>query len=109
MFPFHPFTDDEVYVWAFEEIVPPLIDAFKPDIVVTQLGVDSFYNDPLTNLHLTIHGYEKIIRRIKDLAPRWVALGGGGMMYRMLPGRGHWPGRVMNGIELSDELPETLY
>jgi acetoin utilization protein AcuC len=105
--PFHPYTDDEVYLWAFEEIVPPLIDAFKPDIVVTQLGVDSFYNDPLTSLHLTIHGYEKIIRRIKDLAPRWVALGGGGYDVSNVSRAWTLAWAVMNGIELSDELPET--
>src|SRR4030043_2325012 len=36
--PFHPYTDDEVYVWAFEEIVPEFIHAFPPALVVTQLG-----------------------------------------------------------------------
>ena len=64
--PFLPYTDDEVYLWAFEEIVPPLIRAFQPDVVVTQLGVDTFYNDPLTNLHLSIFGFEKVVRRIKE-------------------------------------------
>jgi acetoin utilization protein AcuC len=104
--PFLSYTDDEVYGWAFEEIVPPLIHAFQPDIVVTQLGVDSFYNDPLTNLHLTIQGYEKIIRRIKNLAPRWVALGGGGYDISNVARAWTLAWAVMNGIELSDELPE---
>jgi acetoin utilization protein AcuC len=105
--PFLSDTDDEVYVWTFEEIVPPLIHAFKPDIVVTQLGVDSFHDDPLTNLRLTIHGYEKIIRRIKDLAPRWVALGGGGYDISNVARAWTLAWAVMNGIELSDELPES--
>jgi acetoin utilization protein AcuC len=105
--PFHPYTDDEVYLWAFEEIVPPLIHTFQPDIVVTQLGVDSFYDDPLTNLHLTIHGYEKMIRRIKELAPRWVALGGGGYDVSNVARAWTLAWAVMNGIELSDQLPET--
>jgi acetoin utilization protein AcuC len=105
--PFPPYTDDEVYVWAFEEIVPPLIDAFKPDIVVTQLGVDSFYNDPLTSLHLTIHGYEKIIRRIKELAHRWVALGGGGYDVSNVARAWTLAWAGMNGVELKDELPES--
>src|SRR4030067_1353373 len=38
--PFPPYTDDELYVWAFEGVVPVLVRAFKPDVVVTQLGVD---------------------------------------------------------------------
>lgn len=105
--PFPPYTDDEVYYWAFEEIVPPLIHTFQPDIVVTQLGVDSLYNDPLTNLHLTILGYEKIIRRIKDLASRWVALGGGGYDISNVARAWTLAWAVMNGIELSNELPES--
>jgi acetoin utilization protein AcuC len=105
--PFHPYTDDEVYFWAFEEIVPPLIHTFQPDIVVTQLGVDSFCDDPLTNLHLTIHGYEKIIRQIKELAPRWVALGGGGYDVSNVARAWTLAWAVMNGFELSDQLPET--
>ena len=105
--PFPPYTDDEVYVWAFEEIVPPLIHAFRPDVVVTQLGVDSFYNDPLTNLQLSIFGFEKVVRRIKELAPRWVALGGGGYDVSNVARAWTLAWAVMNGIELGDELPKS--
>jgi acetoin utilization protein AcuC len=105
--PFPPYTDDEVYLWAFEEVVPPLIHRFQPDIVVSQLGVDSFYDDPLTNLHLTLHGYEKVIRGIKELAPRWVALGGGGYDVSNVARAWTLAWAVMNDFELSDQLPET--
>jgi acetoin utilization protein AcuC len=105
--PFRPYADDEVYVWAFEEIVPEFIEAFQPDIVITQLGVDSFYDDPLTNLNLTIHGYEKVVRRIKEMAPRWVALGGGGYEVSNVARAWTLAWAIMNGIELSDALPET--
>ncbi len=66
-------------VWAFDEIVPPLIHAFKPDVVVTQLGVDSFYNDPLTNLHLTIYGYEKVLRQDQRSGSPLGGIGGRGI------------------------------
>jgi acetoin utilization protein AcuC len=105
--PFPPYTDDEVYVWVFEEIVPPLIHAFRPDVVVTQLGVDSFYNDPLTNLQLSMIGFEKVVRRIKELAPRWIALGGGGYDVSNVARAWTLAWSVMNGIELSDELPKS--
>ena len=105
--PFPPHTDDEVYFWAFEEIVPPLINGFQPDVVVTQLGVDTFYNDPLTNLHLSMQGFEKVVRRIKTLAPRWVALGGGGYDVSNVARAWTLAWAVMNGIELDDELPES--
>jgi acetoin utilization protein AcuC len=106
--PFPTYTGDEVYVWAFEEVVPELVQAFKPDIVVTQLGVDTFHDDPLTNIHLSILGYERVLKRIKDLAPRWVALGGGGYNISNVARAWTLAWAVMNGIELKDELPESF-
>jgi len=106
--PFPPGTSDDVYVWAFEEVVPELIHAFQPDIVVTQLGVDTFYDDPLTNLRLSIFGYERILKRIKDLAPRWVALGGGGYNISNVARAWTLAWAVMNGIELKEDLPESF-
>ena len=103
--PFPPFADDEVYVWAFEEIVPPLLEGFKPDIVVTQLGVDTFYSDPLTNLHLSIRGFEKLVRRIRSLAAHWVALGGGGYEVSNVARAWALAWAVMNGVDLADDLP----
>ena len=105
--PFPPYSDDETYLWAFEEVVPPLIHAFHPDVVVTQLGVDTFHNDPLTNLHLSMQGFEKVVRRIKTLAPRWVALGGGGYDVSNVARAWTLAWAIMNGIELSEELPES--
>jgi len=106
--PFPPYTDDEIYVWAFEEIVPELIHVFQPDVVVTQLGVDTLYNDPLTNLHLSISGYERVLKRIKDLAPKWVALGGGGYNISNVARAWTLAWAVMNGIELREEMPESF-
>ena len=105
--PFPPFTGDEIYLWAFEEVVPELIHAFQPEVVVTQLGVDTFYDDPLTNLHLSIWGYERVLKRIKDLAPKWVALGGGGYNISNVARAWTLAWGVMNGIELNEALPES--
>ena len=106
--PFPPYTDDEVYVWTFEEVVPELIHAFRPDIVVTQLGVDTFYDDPLANLDLSILGYKRVLKGIKDLAPRWVALGGGGYNISNVARAWTLAWAIMNGIELREELPEAF-
>ena len=107
-FPFPPHTDDEIYVWAFEEVVPELIHVFQPDIVVTQLGVDTFYDDPLTSLDLTILGYERVLKRIKGLAPKWVALGGGGYNISNVARAWTLAWAIMNGVELKEELPGSF-
>lgn len=76
--PLPPHTDDELYYKAFMELVPPLISKYKPDILVTQLGVDTLESDPLTHLNLSLNGFERVVKEIKALSLPWVALGGGG-------------------------------
>lgn len=104
--PLPPHTDDENYIWVFKEIVPPLVKGFNPDVVVTQLGVDTFYNDPLANLNLSIHGFERVVRIIKEISPKWVALGGGG--YNIFNVAKAWTlcWAIMNEVELNEDLPE---
>ena len=76
--PLAPGTSDEVYTWAFSEVVPPMIDFYNPDLIVTQLGIDTHYKDPLADLNLTMKGYFEILEIIKKFEKPWVALGGGG-------------------------------
>lgn len=71
-------TDDEVYVFAFDAIVPPLIERFAPDIVLMQIGGDSHKDDPLAHLKITSHGYKRVVTEINKLSPRIMAMGGGG-------------------------------
>ncbi len=103
--PLAPYTDDEVYLWAFEQIVPPLLRWFGADVVVTQLGVDTHFLDPLGHLNLTTQGYAQVVRMIKELAPRWVALGGGGYEPSVMPRAWTLAYGVMSGQEFPDELP----
>ncbi len=78
-------TDDEAYLWAFDQLVPPLIARFDPDIVVTQLGVDTHVLDPLAELDLTTQGQMAVVQRLARLAPHWLALGGGGYNLDVVP------------------------
>ena len=76
-------TDDEVYLLAFESLVPSLVESFKPDIVVANIGCDTHKDDPLAHLNLTSNGYKKVISIINDLSPKILALGSGGYnLYR---------------------------
>jgi acetoin utilization protein AcuC len=77
--PFEPYTEDEVWLWGFEEIVPPLYRAFAPDVLLVQLGADGYFSDPLAHLLLTTRAYETAAGRLRDLTGgRLVAVGGGG-------------------------------
>jgi len=73
-----PYTDDHAYVNAFDAVVSPLIARFKPDVLVTQQGIDSHFTDPLTHLQVSTHGREHMVRTFRDLELPWIAMGGGG-------------------------------
>ncbi len=104
--PLPPEADDEVFAHAFSAVVPGLIEQFKPDIVVSQLGVDTFRSDPLTHLNITTNGFCKVVAMIKSLAPKWVALGGGGYDVANVARAWTLAWAVMNDAEAPEEIPE---
>ena len=106
--PLEPFTDSAVYLPAFEQVVPPLLGAFRPDVVVAQLGIDSHRTDPLTHLAFDVQGFTRAVARIAELAPRLVCLGGGG--YDLPNVARAWTAAwaVLNGVELPAELPASF-
>ena len=102
--PLYPYTEDETYLWAFREIVPPLVEAFKPDMLVTQLGIDSYYSDPLTHLFLSSSGFGEAVKEFARMGLPWLAMGGGGydlgavarcwtLAYGIMLGR-DWPNEI---------------
>ena len=78
-----PGTDDAGWLRAFHAVVPGLLRAFGPQVLVTQGGCDTHREDPLADLALTVDGqrasYVALHRLAHELCGgRWVALGGGG-------------------------------
>ena len=102
--PLYPYTGDDTYLWAFREVVPPLVKAFKPDVLFTQLGIDSYCNDHLAHLLLTTRGFSETVREFGRWGLPWVATGGGGydlgavarcwtLAYGIMAGR-DWPDEI---------------
>jgi acetoin utilization protein AcuC len=84
-------TGDAGWLRAFHAVVPPLVRAFEPEILVTQLGCDSHRLDPLANLDLTVDAHRESYAVLHELAHevaggRWIATGGGGYeIVRVVP------------------------
>jgi acetoin utilization protein AcuC len=81
--PLLPRTNEDDYLWALERVMNELGGAFRPHVIVTQLGADTHYGDPLADLGLTMRAYPRMARILHDSAHshaqgRWVATGGGG-------------------------------
>src|SRR3990172_6071255 len=106
--PLAPETDDEIFIWAFEETVPPLLETFRPDVVVTQLGIDAHRSDPLSHLRLTMQGFLRAVAILAESAPRWLALGGGGYHLGNVPRAWTAVWALMAGIEVGPELPAAF-
>jgi acetoin utilization protein AcuC len=78
-----PATDDARWLRAFHAVVPSVLRAFRPEVLVTQCGADTYVLDPLADLRLTVDGQRAAHLALRDLADelcggRWVATGGGG-------------------------------
>lgn len=89
--PLPPGTGDGPWLRAFHAVVPSLLGAFQPDVLVTQCGVDTHRSDPLADLSLSVDGHRAIYRTLRELAVhyahgRWLAVGGGGYdLVRVVP------------------------
>lgn len=78
-----PGTSDGGWLRALHAVVPDLLAAFRPQVLVTQHGADTHIEDPLAHLAVTVDA-----QRVAAVAchawaheyaeGRWVALGGGG-------------------------------
>lgn len=78
-----PGTGDRSWHRAFAAIVPPVLRAFEPEIIVSQHGCDSHVDDPLAHFALSVDGQLKSYHLIHELSHelcdgRWIATGGGG-------------------------------
>jgi acetoin utilization protein AcuC len=76
-------TGDEGWLRAFHAVVPELVAAFRPQVLVTQHGADTHFEDPLAHLAVSLDAQRAVAEACHGLAHehaegRWVALGGGG-------------------------------
>jgi acetoin utilization protein AcuC len=71
-------TYDEIYHRAFMDTAWPLIQAFDPDVLILEMGMDALAGDPLAHLHLTNNVYVDVVETITSLNKPILATGGGG-------------------------------
>jgi acetoin utilization protein AcuC len=106
--PLDVFTGSSIYLAAFEAVVPPIVAKFRPDVIVAQLGIDSHRTDPLTHLALDVQGFGRAVARILTLAPRVLALGGGGYDLENVARAWTVAWALINDVELPAELPPAF-
>ena len=78
--PLPPGATGDVYLYAFDELVAPIADRFRPTWVIISAGFDAHRNDPITELSLAAGDYAPLTARVLSLVPagrRLVMLEGG--------------------------------
>ena len=73
--PFIPYAWDEPWLYGFDRVVPALVRAFKPTVLVTQDGCDSHHLDPLAHLAATTRIWPHVGKVFHELAS-FAAAGG---------------------------------
>jgi acetoin utilization protein AcuC len=71
-------TYDAAFRLACERVAYPLLKAYRPDVIVLELGMDTLAGDPLTHLHLTNNVVVDLVEALMDTGLPLLVLGGGG-------------------------------
>jgi acetoin utilization protein AcuC len=110
-FPLVPGTNNKSFIKLFRGTAPQILEAYDPDILVTQLGVDTYFDDPLTNMGFSLSVYRDIAQTLKTSAReycknKWVAFGGGGYLMSVVPRAWSIFLAKMLDVELDNKLPD---
>lgn len=80
--PLPPGTGEEGFLYVLDNVVIPILEEYKPDIIINSAGQDNHYTDPLTNMNFTAQGYAKLNERLN---PDVAVLEGGYSIEGALP------------------------
>ena len=90
--PLHSRAGDETFARIHDEIFKPVLQKFKPQMLLISAGFDAHWNDPLTSLGLSIKGYFNMSKKLVELAEEYCS----GRIVFVLEG-GYDPQNVAHG------------
>ncbi|MEM2143444.1 MAG: hypothetical protein QXQ81_09325, partial [Candidatus Thorarchaeota archaeon] len=64
-------SGDSVYQYAFDQIVPPIVEWYRPEFILLLPGFDAHYRDRLAHLKLTTATIRHIAEYCHEAAHRW--------------------------------------
>lgn len=80
--PLPPRTSDHGFLYVLDHVILPILNEFKPDLIINSAGQDNHYTDPITNMRFSAQGYATLNDR---LSPDIAVLEGGYSIEKALP------------------------
>ena len=80
--PLPPRTGEKGFLFVLDELVMPILDKFKPELIINSAGQDNHFNDPITNMNFSARGYAALTSRLR---PDLAVLEGGYAVENALP------------------------
>jgi acetoin utilization deacetylase AcuC-like enzyme len=99
--PLPPGTTDEGLHYVLDKLILPILDDFKPDLIINSAGQDNHYTDPLANMKITAQGYAILNEKLK---PDIAVLEGGYAVETALPYVNTGIVLAMAGLDYSNVL-----
>jgi acetoin utilization deacetylase AcuC-like enzyme len=66
--PMPPGAGDAAYLQTWREVIRPLMDRFRPEMILLSAGFDAHWQDPLAQIQLTGSGYARMAQELMGLA-----------------------------------------
>lgn len=64
-------SGDADYLLFVDRVIVPILNSYKPEILMISAGQDAYYKDPLAGMELTAHGFYRIAEALAQIADRW--------------------------------------
>lgn len=104
--PLPPNTGDEGFHYILENTVMPILEEYKPDLIINSAGQDNHYTDPLTNMNFSAQGYAALNERLN---PDIAVLEGGYSIQGALPYVNTGIILAMSGLDYSGVVEPDYY
>lgn len=66
--PLPPGCGDPEYNRVFTEIIRPVADRYKPELIMVSAGQDIYHDDPLASMRVSYQGFANLARHVREMA-----------------------------------------
>lgn len=111
--PLEAFTEDDSWLDIHRRLIPEVMEAYRPDVVILQSGCDGHSLDPLTHLRASTRLFEETTRIVCEAADavcggRVIATGGGGYaIWEVVPRAWTLVWGVLSGQPVPNHIPHA--